>query len=87
MKNRLQITDDDRWQSVVNRDVDADGQFVFAVQTTGIFLPSVLSCKTCTAQKMSVSLPMLVRRWLRVFVPVNAANRIKTARSSIAWRK
>ncbi|MGE9527332.1 hypothetical protein, partial [Escherichia coli] len=29
MKNRLRITDDDRWQSVLARDADADGQFVF----------------------------------------------------------
>ena len=28
MKNRLRITDDDRWQSVLDRDADADGQFV-----------------------------------------------------------
>ncbi|MCE9888878.1 bifunctional DNA-binding transcriptional regulator/O6-methylguanine-DNA methyltransferase Ada [Kluyvera intermedia] len=30
-------TDEDRWQAVLNRDAEADGQFFFAVQTTGIF--------------------------------------------------
>src|SRR5919112_164353 len=28
---------DDRWQAVVNRDRGRDGQFVFAVSTTGIY--------------------------------------------------
>lgn len=52
MKNRVQITDDDRWQSVVNRDVDADGQFVFAVQTTGIFCRP--SCRAKHALRKNV---------------------------------
>ncbi len=30
-------TDDARWQAVVDRDTSADGQFVLAVRTTGIF--------------------------------------------------
>lgn len=53
MKNRLHITDDDRWQSVVDRDADADGQFVFAVQTTGIFCRP--SCRAKHALRKNVS--------------------------------
>ncbi len=53
MKNRLHITDDDRWQSVVDRDADADGQFVFAVQTTGIFCRP--SCRAKHALRQNVS--------------------------------
>lgn len=52
MKNRLHITDDDRWQSVVDRDVNADGQFVFAVQTTGIFCRP--SCRAKHALRKNV---------------------------------
>ncbi|MCY3417995.1 bifunctional DNA-binding transcriptional regulator/O6-methylguanine-DNA methyltransferase Ada [Citrobacter sp. BNK-39] len=52
MKNRLRITDDDRWQSVVDRDVDADGQFVFAVQTTGVFCRP--SCRAKHALRKNV---------------------------------
>ncbi|CAM6440227.1 bifunctional DNA-binding transcriptional regulator/O6-methylguanine-DNA methyltransferase Ada [Citrobacter portucalensis] len=52
MKNRLRITNDDRWQSVVDRDVDADGQFVFAVQTTGIFCRP--SCRAKHALRKNV---------------------------------
>lgn len=53
MKNRICITDDDRWQSVVDRDADADGQFVFAVQTTGIFCRP--SCRAKHALRKNVS--------------------------------
>ncbi|HHE5970433.1 bifunctional DNA-binding transcriptional regulator/O6-methylguanine-DNA methyltransferase Ada [Citrobacter braakii] len=53
MKNRIRITDDDRWQSVVDRDADADGQFVFAVQTTGIFCRP--SCRAKHALRKNVS--------------------------------
>jgi AraC family transcriptional regulator of adaptative response/methylated-DNA-[protein]-cysteine methyltransferase len=31
------LSDDERWQAVVNRDRSAEGQFVLAVHTTGIF--------------------------------------------------
>ena len=37
MKNPTFTTDEDRWQAVLARDPLADDQFVFAVQTTGIF--------------------------------------------------
>lgn len=53
MKNLLRITDDDRWQSVLDRDANADGQFVFAVQTTGIFCRP--SCRAKHALRKNVS--------------------------------
>lgn len=53
MKNILRLTDDDRWQSVLDRDTDADGQFVFAVQTTGIFCRP--SCRAKHALRKNVS--------------------------------
>ena len=34
MKNATCLTDDQRWQSVLARDPNADGEFVFAVRTT-----------------------------------------------------
>lgn len=56
MKNSLCVNDDQRWQSVLERDSDADGQFVFAVQTTGIFCrPSCTANMRCV--KMSASFP------------------------------
>lgn len=45
-------TDDDRWQAVMNRDTRADGQFVFAVQTTGIFCRP--SCRARHALRQNV---------------------------------
>lgn len=45
-------TDDDRWQAVMNRDARADGQFVFAVQTTGIFCRP--SCRARHALRQNV---------------------------------
>ncbi|HGU2745647.1 TPA: Ada metal-binding domain-containing protein, partial [Escherichia coli O103:H2] len=37
MKKATCLTDDQCWQSVLARDPNADGEFVFAVRTTGIF--------------------------------------------------
>ena len=37
MKKPNLNNDDQRWLAVLARDCHADGQFVFAVQTTGIF--------------------------------------------------
>lgn len=53
MTNLLHITDDERWQSVLDRDARADGQFVFAVQTTGIFCRP--SCRAKHALRKNVS--------------------------------
>ena len=47
------FTDDDaRWQAVVKRDEEADGQFIFAVLTTGIFCRP--SCRARHALRQNV---------------------------------
>ena len=46
MKPIVADTDDRRWQAVCERDTRADGQFVFAVLTTGICLFLFLHPKT-----------------------------------------
>ncbi|NDO79548.1 bifunctional transcriptional regulator/O6-methylguanine-DNA methyltransferase [Citrobacter sp. NCU1] len=52
MKNVLRVNDDQRWQSVMDRDPAADGQFVFAVTTTGIFCRP--SCRAKHALRKNV---------------------------------
>ena len=52
MKRNAAINDDVRWQAVVNRDPDADGQFVFAVLTTGIYCRP--SCRSRRALRENV---------------------------------
>ncbi|HFZ8994225.1 TPA: bifunctional DNA-binding transcriptional regulator/O6-methylguanine-DNA methyltransferase Ada [Citrobacter freundii] len=52
MKNSLVINDEQRWQQVLARDPDADGLFVFAVQTTGIFCRP--SCRAKHARRENV---------------------------------
>nr|AGW27650.1 Gal4AD-linker-N-Ada [Cloning vector pJAC91] len=47
------LTDDQRWQSVLARDPNADGEFVFAVRTTGIFCRP--SCRARHALRENVS--------------------------------
>jgi AraC family transcriptional regulator of adaptative response/methylated-DNA-[protein]-cysteine methyltransferase len=37
MNRRLQVEEDPRWNAVVARDAGADGQFVYAVSSTGIY--------------------------------------------------
>ncbi|MFD2249569.1 AraC family transcriptional regulator of adaptative response/methylated-DNA-[protein]-cysteine methyltransferase [Pseudochelatococcus lubricantis] len=44
---------DPRWQAVVNRDASADGTFVYAVKTTGIYCRP--SCPSRTAKPKNVS--------------------------------
>ena len=53
MKNATRLTDDQRWQSVLARDPNADGEFVFAVRTTGIFCRP--SCRARHALRENVS--------------------------------
>ena len=53
MKNATCLTDDQRWQSVLARDPNADGEFVFAVRTTGIFCRP--SCRARHALRENVS--------------------------------
>lgn len=52
MTSYTSMTDDERWQAVLNRDAAADGQFVFAVQTTGIFCRP--SCRARHALRQNV---------------------------------
>ncbi|WP_368541802.1 bifunctional DNA-binding transcriptional regulator/O6-methylguanine-DNA methyltransferase Ada [Enterobacter soli] len=52
MKKPTFNTDEDRWQAVVARDPQADNQFVFAVQTTGIFCRP--SCRARRALRKNV---------------------------------
>ena len=52
MKNPTFNTDEDRWQAVLARDLRADNQFVFAVQTTGIFCRP--SCRARHALRKNV---------------------------------
>lgn len=52
MTSHTLLTDEDRWQAVLNRDASADGQFVFAVQTTGIFCRP--SCRARHALRQNV---------------------------------
>jgi AraC family transcriptional regulator, regulatory protein of adaptative response / methylated-DNA-[protein]-cysteine methyltransferase len=44
--------DDARWASVLNRDRDADGEFVYAVKTTGVYCRA--SCPSRTAKRKNV---------------------------------
>jgi len=52
MKNLTLNTDEDRWLAVLARDPDADGQFIFAVKTTGIFCRP--SCRARHALRKNV---------------------------------
>ena len=52
MKNPTFNSDEDRWQAVLARDLRADNQFVFAVQTTGIFCRP--SCRARHALRKNV---------------------------------
>ncbi|WP_286783684.1 bifunctional DNA-binding transcriptional regulator/O6-methylguanine-DNA methyltransferase Ada [Leclercia sp. UBA1284] len=52
MNKTTLINDDPRWQAVLSRDTAADGQFVFAVQTTGIFCRP--SCRARHALRQNV---------------------------------
>lgn len=52
MKKQV-LSEDDRWQAVSHRDASADGQFVFAVRTTGIYCRP--SCPSKAALRKNVS--------------------------------
>lgn len=89
MKPIVADTDDRRWQAVCERDTRADGQFVFAVLTTGICCRP--SCRSRRARRKTYAfLPTSPPPWRRDSAPANAANRIKTTRSSkgsTKWRR
>lgn len=61
MKAKTALNDESRWQAVLDRDFNADGQFVFAVLTTGIYCRP--SCRARHAQRQNV----------RFYTDVNAA--------------
>src|ERR1700704_3235424 len=52
MTARLQ-NDSDRWEAVQSRDKSADGQFVYAVRTTGVFCHP--SCPSRPAKRANVA--------------------------------
>jgi AraC family transcriptional regulator of adaptative response/methylated-DNA-[protein]-cysteine methyltransferase len=52
MKRNAAINDEVRWQAVLDRDLAADGQFVFAVLTTGIYCRP--SCRARHALRQNV---------------------------------
>jgi AraC family transcriptional regulator, regulatory protein of adaptative response / methylated-DNA-[protein]-cysteine methyltransferase len=52
MKRNTTLTDEYRWQAVLDRNPNADGQFVFAVQTTGIYCRP--SCRARHALRQNV---------------------------------
>ncbi len=61
MKPIVADTDDRRWQAVCERDTRADGQFVFAVLTTGICCRP--SCRSrARGEKTYAFLPTSPRR-------------------------
>ncbi len=88
MKPIVADTDDRRWQAVCERDTRADGQFVFAVLTTGICCrPSCRSQRAAENVRFFADVAAAVAAGFR---PANAANRIKTTRSSkgsTKWRR
>ena len=64
MKPIVADTDDRRWQAVCERDTRADGQFVFAVLTTGICCRP--SCRSRRARRENVRfLPTSPPPWRR----------------------
>lgn len=52
MQTRTYLTDEHRWQAVLDRNPAADGQFVFAVMTTGIYCRP--SCRARHALRQNV---------------------------------
>ena len=79
MKTIMIDTDERRWQAVCERDASADGQFVFAVLTTGVCCRP--SCRSRRG-KMFAFILMWQPRRRKAFVRANAASRKKPIRSS-----
>lgn len=86
MKNATCLTDDQRWQSVLARDPNADGEFVspcaprvsFAVRLAEPDMP---------CGKMSPSTQMPARRLPLAFVPANVVSQTKPIPGNIALIK
>lgn len=86
MKNATCLTDDQRWQSVLARDPNADGEFVFAVRTTGIFAVR-LAAPDMPCGKMSPSTQMPARHSPPDFAPANVVSQTKPIPGNIALIK
>ena len=50
--NLTPVTDETRWASVVERDAQCDGSFVYSVATTGVYCRP--SCPARTAKRVNV---------------------------------
>ena len=84
MKPNLSNNPDECWQAVLARSAAADGQFVFAVQTTGIFCRP--SCSAKHALRKNVRFfPDAQAALSAGFVPVSAVSRIKPIPGSTDW--
>ncbi|SUG46811.1 ADA regulatory protein [Salmonella enterica subsp. arizonae] len=84
MKKAL-LTDDECWQRVQARDASADGCFVFAVRTTGIFCRP--SCRSKRALRKNVRFFANAQQALDAGFspPASVVNRMMRARSSGSW--
>lgn len=83
MKKPL-LTDDECWQRVLARDASADGRFVFAVQTTGIFCRP--SCRSKRALRKNVRFFATAPQALAAgFRPASAASQITRSRNNGGW--
>lgn len=82
MKKATCLTDDQRWQSVLARDPNADGEFVFAVRTTGIFCRP--SCRARHALRENVS---FYANASEALAPANVVSQKKPMPSNIGWIK
>lgn len=86
MKKATCLTDDQRWQSVLARDPNADGEFVFAVRTTGIFCRP--SCRARHALRENVSFYANASEALAAgFRPCKRCQPKKPMPSNIGWIK
>ncbi|CTU63322.1 regulatory protein of adaptative response [Escherichia coli] len=82
MKKATCLTDDQRWQSVLARDPNADGEFVFAVRTTGIFCRP--SCRARHALRENVS---FYANASEALAAANVVSQKKPMPSNIGWIK
>ncbi len=86
MKKATCLTDDQRWQSVLARDPNADGEFVFAVRTTGSFAVR-LAAPDMLCGKTSPSTQMPARHSPLAFAPANVVSQTKPIPGNIGWIK
>lgn len=82
MKKAL-LTDDECWQRVLARDASADGRFVFAVRTTGVFCRP--SCRSKRALRKNVRFFANAQQALDAGFRPCKRSRITRARSNGGW--